>query len=129
MPDGEANGRRGAGQLSDRVVDVVRAADGWCSVRDVHEQLSREGEIAYTTILTVLQRLARQGVLDHHREGRAGRYRIAAAVDPQGARSLVDHALTRFGVVAITQFVERAREDPVLFDELRRQMAVGPGGP
>lgn len=116
--------RREPGQLTDRVVDVVRAAGTWCSVRDVHAELDRESPIAYTTVLTVLQRLVQHGVLEHARAGRAGRYRIAEQVDPRGARTLVDQAVSRFGTVAVAQFVERTREDPELLAELRRQLGM-----
>lgn len=116
--------RRESGQLTDRVVDVVRATGDWCTVRDVHDALSRESTIAYTTVLTVLQRLVQHGVLEHEREGRAGRYRIAEQVDPRGARTLVDQAVSRFGAVAVAQFVERTREDPALLEELRRQLGM-----
>lgn len=116
--------RREPGKLTDRVVDVVRASASWCSVRDVHAELGREAPIAYTTVLTVLQRLVRHGVLEHERAGRAGRYRIAEQVDPRGARTLVDQAVGRFGAVAVAQFVERTREDPELLAELRRQLGM-----
>jgi len=118
----DAPDRRGSGELSDRIVDAIRAGGEWHSVRDVHSVLEGERRIAYTTVLTVMQRLAQRGVLDHERIGRAGRYRISATVDPTRARSLIDQAVNRFGSVAIAQFVERTREDPELLAELRRQL-------
>lgn len=114
--------RRGPGELAARIVAVVRGAGDWCSVRDVHASLELERPIAYTTVLTVLQRLVQQGVLEHERVGRAGRYRMAVHADRRGARALVDQALDRFGSVAVAQFVERTREDPRLLEELRRQL-------
>lgn len=92
------------------------------SVRDVHTELSRERSIAYTTVLTVMQRLVRQGHFEHVKEGRSGRFRVTQNADPTGARSMIDQAFARFGTVAITQFVERSREDPELLAELRRQL-------
>lgn len=98
------------------------------SVRDVHTILSEERSIAYTTVLTVMQRLVQQGHLEYVRKGRSGSFRATRDADPSGARSMVDQALARFGTVAITQFVERTREDPELLAELRRQLGETDAG-
>ncbi len=44
------------------------------SVRDVHQALSQDRELAYTTVMTVLDRLAKKGVVRRERDGRAYRY-------------------------------------------------------
>ena len=44
------------------------------SVRDVHHALSQDRELAYTTVMTVLDRLAKKGVVRRERDGRAYRY-------------------------------------------------------
>ena len=98
------------------------------SVRDVHTIVSEERSIAYTTVLTVMQRLVQQGHLEHVKQGRSGSFRVTQNADPSGARSMVDQALARFGTVAITQFVERSREDPELLAELRRQLEESDAG-
>ena len=51
------------------------AGDGWLTVRDVHDVLSRERDIAYTTVMTVLDRMARKDLVIRERDGRAWRYR------------------------------------------------------
>lgn len=94
------------------------------TVRDVHTVVAEDRSIAYTTVLTVMQRLVQQGHLDRVHEGRSGKFRVTQNADPTGARSLVDQAIARFGAVAVTQFVERSREDPALLAELRRQLKV-----
>ena len=116
--------RRLPGALAHLILTVIRAHGDWMTVREVHTVVSEERSIAYTTVLTVMQRLAQQGILDHMKVGRAGKFRVAQAVDPTGARSLVDQALARFGTVAVAQFVESTREDPALLAELRRQLGV-----
>ena len=120
----KAPDRRSPGALAQQILTIVRSNAEWMSVRDVHTVMSNERAIAYTTVLTVMQRLVQQGHLEHTREGRTGQFRITQAADPGGARSIVDQALARFGTVAITQFVERSREDPELLAELRRQLGV-----
>lgn len=114
--------RRSWGALAHRVMTILREHGSWMSVRDVHTILAEERSIAYTTVLTVMQRLVQQGHLEHVKEGRTGSFRVTQDADPSGARSMVDQALARFGTVAITQFVERTREDPELLAELRRQL-------
>lgn len=55
-------------------MDVLWAADGRAlTVREVHEALGGRG-LAYTTVMTVLDRLARKQVVVQGREDRAFRY-------------------------------------------------------
>lgn len=50
----------------------------WFTVREVHQALAADRDIAYTTVMTVLDRLARKDLVTQSREGRAFRYRPAA---------------------------------------------------
>ena len=52
---------------------AARAGRRGASGREVHEAL-RERDLAYTTVMTVLDRLARKDLLVREREGRAFRY-------------------------------------------------------
>ncbi|GAB2495027.1 BlaI/MecI/CopY family transcriptional regulator [Luteococcus sediminum] len=45
------------------------------SVRDVHEALLQDRPLAYTTVMTVLDRLAKKGIVSRERGGRAWLYR------------------------------------------------------
>lgn len=56
----------------------VDGASRWHTVREVHQELAGVRDLAYTTVMTVLDRLARKGLVDQHREGRAFRYRATA---------------------------------------------------
>jgi predicted transcriptional regulator len=44
------------------------------TVRQVHEALAERRELAYTTIMTVLQRLAKKSLVTQQRDDRAHRY-------------------------------------------------------
>ncbi len=59
------------GPLEIQVMEVLWAA-GQCSVRDVVEQLDRK--LAYTTVMTTLDRLFKKGVLDREKSERAFLY-------------------------------------------------------
>ena len=52
---------------------------GSATAREVGRSLPGERDLAYTTVMTVLDRLAKKGFLHRSRDGRAWRYRPAAS--------------------------------------------------
>ena len=75
------------GELERAVLDVwwddeplteASQEPSWRTVREVHDRLTADRTIAYTTVLTVLDRLARKDVVVRERTGRAFRYRPRA---------------------------------------------------
>jgi predicted transcriptional regulator len=85
------------GGLERAVMEHLWAAPSaaWCTVREVHETLTEDRDIAYTTVMTVLARLAKKGVVVQRREGRAHAYRAAASRDAMTA-DLMREALDEF---------------------------------
>ncbi len=59
------------GELETRVIETIWDQGGWLSTREVMEALSSERKIAYTTVMTVLVRLWRKGLLQRRKDGRA----------------------------------------------------------
>lgn len=59
-------------------MDCLWDADHALSVREVYEAMLRHRHIAYTTIATTLQRMARKGLITQERNDRAFRYRPIA---------------------------------------------------
>jgi BlaI family transcriptional regulator, penicillinase repressor len=57
-------------------VDVGRGA---ATAREVGRALADERDLAHTTVMTVLDRLAKKGFLHRERDGRAWRYRPVAS--------------------------------------------------
>lgn len=55
-------------------MEQLWAADAPLSVRDVHELLSTRRKLAYTTVMTVLDRLTRKDMVRRSRRGRAYLY-------------------------------------------------------
>lgn len=53
----------------------------WATVRDVYERLNESRDLAYTTVMTVMGRLAKKGLAVRRRAGRAFDYRPAASRD------------------------------------------------
>lgn len=72
------------GDLERAALDVLWEAtssedETWLTVREVHAALVSSGrDVAYTTVMTVLDRLARKGHIAQRREGRAFLYRPRA---------------------------------------------------
>jgi|SRR5579863_930829 len=114
------------GSLEARVMDVLWGR-GESSVRDVFEMIDRP--LAYTTVMTTLERLFKKGVLDRHKIGRAFVYSpvlnrkewerrraeglVAAFLDgPEPSRDLLVSSL----LDAIGQ------QDSALLDELEKKI-------
>lgn len=67
------------GDLERAIMDRLWALDetdptASLTVRDIHESISQERDIAYTTVMTVLDRLTKKGLVTRERDGRAWRY-------------------------------------------------------
>jgi len=63
------------GELEAAVMDVLWDRGGWLTPGEVHEALSAERRLAYTTVMTILVRLWEKGRVERHRDGRAFAYR------------------------------------------------------
>jgi predicted transcriptional regulator len=107
------------GPLESEVMELVWKLDRPLTVRELLERINegREARLAYTTVMTVMSRLAKKGALARRREGRGYVYE-AAARDP--AALAVRNVLRDFGDEAVAQFVEEARADPEAMRRLRR---------
>lgn len=62
------------GELEQRVMELLWAAPAPKSVAEVHQMLSAERELAYTTVMTVLDRLAKKGMVTRELVNRAWQY-------------------------------------------------------
>jgi len=51
------------------------------TVRDIHRQLSASRPRAYTTIMTIMDRLAQKGIVARRKVGRAYRYQASLSAD------------------------------------------------
>lgn len=105
------------GELQAAILSVVLKR-GSCTVRDVHQELSEKRTIAYTTVLTVMTRLAERGVLSRETRGNAGLFSPARSTDRTAAGRLVEQLLGRYGAIAVGEFVSQARSEPELYKAL-----------
>lgn len=65
------------GELELQIMEILWRQEEVLSVREVHEALLQDRPLAYTTVMTVLDRLAKKGIVSRVRDGRAWRYRSA----------------------------------------------------
>jgi predicted transcriptional regulator len=84
------------GALEAKVMDVLWTTCRPLSVRGVHEALG-SSDLAYTTVMTVLDRLAKKLVVLRERDGKAWLYRPAASREELLAHDIVE-ALRQEGV-------------------------------
>jgi predicted transcriptional regulator len=101
------------GELERAVMAQLWAAPGPLTVREVHDRLERE--LAYTTVMTVLGRLAKKGVVRQERDGKAYRY-AAASSREQLAASLMLDALGDVGedrAATLVAFVDQVGPEEV----------------
>jgi predicted transcriptional regulator len=121
MPRKSASGDGGFGPLEAEVMDAVWAASGPVSVRNVIERLNdaRAEPLAYTTVMTVMNRLAGKEALVRSPAGRSYVYEATAA-DPAGIA--VQNVIRTYGDEAVAHFVDQARGDPKLLRRMEQML-------
>jgi predicted transcriptional regulator len=113
------------GELERAVMDHLWSMPEAQTVRQVHEALSTRRDLAYTTVMTVLQRLAKKNLVSQIRDDRAHRYAPVHGRDELVAGLMVD-ALSQAEdsggrQAALVHFVERVGADEAA--ALRRALA------
>ena len=101
------------GPLETEVMETVWE-QGETTVREVHAQLASTRDIAYTTVMTTMTRLASKGLLERDTSGLAHRYRPAITRDEYAhttVTSVVDWLVERFPEPALSYFVQKMDAD------------------
>lgn len=121
----ESGTRRVLGELEADIMDCIWFS-GSASVRDICDQLNKKREVAYTTVMTVMNRLAEKGLLVREKNCNAFMYSPSISkVDFQ--KKTVEEVLKSLfsGISASTlsHFVEAvSNEDGNKLDELERRI-------
>lgn len=92
------------------------------SVREILDTLNerRAESLAYTTVMTVMNRLAAKNVLTRQGERRGYVYEATA---PDAAGIAVRDVIRTYGDAAVAHFVDEARADPGVLRRLRGLLA------
>jgi predicted transcriptional regulator len=108
------------GPLEVQVMQIIWQDDR-STVKKVHRKLSQHRDIAYTTVMTTMSRLAEKGVLNRHREGLAYVYTPAITEDDfvtMVVQQVLDGLLDDYSETAVDYMVDYlARRNP---SELKR---------
>ncbi len=114
------------GPLETDVMEVVwRLEDS--TVRDVHAELASDRDIAYTTVMTTMTRLASKGLLERDTSGLAHRYRPAVSREEYArstVTSVVDWLVHAFPTPAMRYFVDVMDDgsEPEAMEVLRQRI-------
>lgn len=115
--------RKVLGDLEAEVMEVIWVR-GEVSVRDVYQVLRRRREIAYTTVMTTMARLAKKRLLTQIKSGLAYQYRPAVTREAFKASvvgEVLDGLLDGFGDSVMAQLADRiGREDPKRIEALAK---------
>jgi len=108
------------GPLETEIMQILWE-DERSTVKKVHRKLSAQRDIAYTTVMTTMSRLAEKGVLTRHREGLAYVYSPAISEDDfvtMVVQQVLDGLLDDYSDTAVDYMVDYlARRNP---SELKR---------
>ncbi|MGP3968178.1 BlaI/MecI/CopY family transcriptional regulator [Streptomyces sp. 6N223] len=129
---------RRSGELERAVMDVLWEAEGALTAKEVLAALPDQG-LAHTTVITVLDRLARKGTARRERTGRSWRYTPAASreayvsslmMDALGQAGDREAVLVHFAHAVSTPEAQALREAlEKLGDAQDAESADGDGGP
>ncbi len=112
------------GELESEVMEIIWNAQKSVSVRDVTGVLSKKRQIAYTTVMTIMNRLVDKGLLSRKQDGRAYLYKSAVSKDKfltRASRQIIKNFVASFGDTAVAHFVEEVGKlSPAKRTELRR---------
>jgi BlaI family penicillinase repressor len=111
------------GQLQRAVMEAVWQL-GEASVHQVRDRLCRKKELAYTTILTAMQKLEKAGWLKHRAEGKSYVYLPTRTREEAGAKSALKFIKRVFDGDAVLMFQHLIRQSDLSDRELQqlRQM-------
>lgn len=114
------------GPLETDVMETVWSL-GETTVRSVHEELSNHRDLAYTTVMTTMTRLASKGLLERDMSGLAHKYRPGITREEYArstVTSVVDWLVSAFPEPAVSYFVDVVGDgsNPEALDALQNKV-------
>ena len=118
------------GPLEARILNVI-----WSSkkrpltVREVHELLGKNSKLAYTTVMTTMNRLYEKGLLD--REVKSGKGGLLYTYWPKmekedfernAIQNVLGNLIDKFGEKVTTCFVEQMSTDKEMLERLKKEL-------
>lgn len=116
---------RPLGELEQCIMDIVWQR-GHASGREVFSACRKKRDIAYTTVMTVMNRLVEKGILERKEAGKQYLYRSRLqkdAYERQASGRIIKGLIHSFGDLAISQFVDTLDEtDPAKLKLLEKRL-------
>ena len=107
------------GELQRTVLEIIWQL-GQASVHQVREYLNHQKKLAYTTVLTTLQKLEKAGWLNHRAEGKSYVYYPTRTRAEAGARSVRRFMKQVFDNDAVSLFQHLIQETDLSDEELNQ---------
>lgn len=115
--------RQVLGELEADIMEYIWE-HGACTVKTVHNHLIKERELAYTTVMTVMSRLAEKDMLQREQIGNAYRYQATISSDKFAQKivsEVLDSLLGSFGEQTLSHFASHiGRVDEERLSELEK---------
>lgn len=83
---------------------------GSATVRDVYTALQPTRGLAYTTVMTVMEKLHRKGALEQQRHGRAYRYTVRIS-QAEALHQRIEHLIKHYFQGSAEKFLEYLRQE------------------
>ena len=113
------------GDLEREVMDIIWSKKT-ITVRDVYETIKKKRQIAYTTVMTIMDRLFVKKLLKRRKVGKTYYYSADASKEnflERTSKSIIDGLVRDFGEVAIAQFATTIdKVDPKKLKMLREKI-------
>ena len=119
------------GELETSVLDLLWSSPSPLSVREVGAKLNRRPALAYTTVLTVLDRLHDKGFVQREKSGRAFLYRprvLREALMAERAAAALSKKGPPQNAVLLAFLDSVESRDPALLDRLAALIAARRSG-
>jgi len=128
FPNGFQPGMQGLskvlGHLESEIMEIIWQKDCEVTVRDVFEELCTRRKIAYTTVMTIMGRLAQKMLLQKWKTGKTSYFIPAMSRDEFTRRmvgNVVDSLLEDFTEATLSHFIHRVKkEDSATIDQLEK---------
>lgn len=111
-----SNSGKFLGELEKEIMEVVWQSTQPITVRLVFESISKKRKIAYTTVMTIMGRLAKKGYLKTEASGKAYIYKAVLSKDKfltKVSRQIIRNLISSFGNTAIAHFAQELEKIPV----------------
>lgn len=104
------------GSLEDSVCRMINDASEAMTPKQVQERLKTHKKLAYTTVMTVLNRLFQKGLLNRKKQGNAYAYfatSVTSQKDEQNElKNIFDQLISSYGNLAVSNFIDSVKTHP-----------------